>query len=173
MKRHVVLVGLPGVGKTTVGELVAAKLGTRFVDVDRVIEEHAAKAVAQLFAEDGEAAFRELERTAMGLILASEPCVLAPGGGWAAQEGNLESVAGRAIAVYLVASPEVAAERAGRSPGTRPLLGADQLKRMRELFAVRRRFYEGCEANVDAAREGAEVVADEVVNLARSQAGWY
>jgi shikimate kinase len=161
------------VGKTTVGQLVAAKLGTRFVDVDRVIEEHAAKAVAQLFAEDGEAAFRELERTAMGLILASEPCVVAPGGGWAAQQGNLESVAGRAIAVYLVAAPEIVAERARQRPGIRPLLAGDERRRMRELFVARRRFYEACEATVDAGRDGAGAVADDVVNLARSRAGWY
>ena len=87
MKRHIVLVGLPGSGKTTVGRLVAEQLHAGFVDVDAIVERREGRPIALIFAEKGEAAFREMERKEMETALASEPAVIAPGGGWAAQPG--------------------------------------------------------------------------------------
>lgn len=174
VKRHIVLVGLPGAGKTTIGRLVAAALGAPFVDLDKAIERRSGKAISQLFAQDGEAAFRELERAAMEAALSTPPSVIAPGGGWAAQPGNLEVAAGRALTVYLRVAPEVAAGRAAPTADSRPLLGGgDVAGRIRELFSARRPFYESCEATVAADPDDPGAVAQEVVNLARSLAGWY
>lgn len=173
MKRHIVLVGLPGSGKTTVGRLVAAQLGAPFVDLDHAIERRAGRTISQLFAEWGEAHFRTLEREEMSRVLAGEPAVVAPGGGWAAQPGNLDGLAGLAFTVYLATNPELAAARAARAPEGRPLLAGADVERMRELFALRRAFYERSEAVVSADASEPDRVAARVVELARSRAGWY
>ena len=172
-RRHLVLVGLPGSGKSTVGPLVAEALGTSFVDLDGAIERRMGGAIAELFARYGEASFRMLEREEMERVLAAEPCVVAAGGGWAAQAGNLESAEGRAFLVYLAVPAAVAADRVTDAPGERPLLAGDVRVRMAALLADRAAPYERCDARVDAAGGTPEAVAGEVLRLARSRAGWY
>ncbi|HYS60296.1 MAG TPA: shikimate kinase, partial [Gemmatimonadales bacterium] len=100
MKRHIVLIGLPGSGKTTVGRLVAERLGAGFVDVDAIIERREGRPITLIFAEKGEAAFREMERKEMETALAAEPAVIAPGGGWAAQPGAIDSAKSHALVIY-------------------------------------------------------------------------
>lgn len=174
LKRHLILVGLPGAGKTTVGRLVAADLGAPFVDLDDAIELSTGKTIARLFADQGEAAFRGLEREAMERALAGVPSVIAPGGGWAAQPGNLESVVGRAVPVYLRVTPEVAARRVEPTADRRPLLeGGDLAVRLRQLLSARGSAYQRCEATVAADLNQPDAVARDVINLARSLAGWY
>jgi len=195
VKRHIVLVGLPGAGKTTIGQLAAAALGAPFLDLDAAIERRAGKSISRLFAENGEAAFRELERLEMEAALEAPPSVIAPGGGWAAHPGNLEAAAVRALTVYLRVAPDVAAERVVPTTGgrhrradsgeltadgevltadIRPLLaGPNIAERVGELYRERRVFYERCEVTVPADPADPGVVAREVANLARSLAGWY
>ena len=178
MRRHLVLVGLPGAGKTTIGRLVAAELCAPFVDLDQAIEERADRSIARIFAQQGEAAFRHLERTEMDAALSAPAGVIAAGGGWAAEPGNREAAAGRALTVYLQVAPEVAAARLAMSDGSpmseeRPLLaGSEVVVRMRELVSARRSFYERCDVIVPAP-DDPNVAAREVVKLARSLAGWY
>lgn len=162
------------------GRLAAAELKAPFVDLDEVIEASSGQRIAQLFAERGEAAFRDLEREAMERALAGEPSVIAAGGGWAAQPGNLDAAGARAVTVYLRAAPEVAAARVAASEiqepiaDRRPLLaGRDVEGRVRELLQARRTFYERCQATVAADGSEPGGVAGAVVKLARSLAGWY
>jgi shikimate kinase len=173
MPKHVILVGLPGAGKTTVGPLAAHDLGMAFVDIDPLIEERFGAPVTEIFSTRGERAFRRLEGELVAQALeAGAPQLIAPGGGWAAQPGNLESVAGRATTVYLVATPETASARAG-SGTHRPLLdepGGDREKRMRELYRQRRRFYSRCDTEVETDERTPAEVAEVVVQLARSMA---
>lgn len=171
-RRHVVLIGLPGSGKSTVGPLVGGALGAAFVDLDGAIEQRTGRPISELFARYGEASFRVLERSEMERVLAGEPSVVAAGGGWAAQTGNLESAEGRALLVYLAVPAEVAAARVAGAPVERPLLAGDIGKRMAALLAARAGCYERCAARVDAAAGTPEAVAAEVVRLARSRAGW-
>ena len=173
MKRHVVLIGLPGSGKTTVGGLVAKHLHVGFVDIDAVIERREGRPISMIFAEKGEPVFREMERKEMETALASEPAIIAPGGGWAAQPGAVEGVKDRAFVVYLRTRPDTAAERAGPE-GTRPLLmgGESPVERMRHLIKEREPAYVQAHEKIDTDKRTAAQVAAEVVRLAQTMAGW-
>lgn len=165
---HLVLVGLPGSGKTTAGALAAGHLTIPFHDADDLIEEQEGMTVAGLFAERGEAAFRSLERLVVERLLQATPrSIIAPGGGWAAQPGNLDTVRSRGLVVHLVVSPETAAARLGRD-GSRPLLAGDALTRLRELAAARRAFYQRADAAIPTEGRSPEEVARELAELARS-----
>ena len=172
MKRHIVLIGLPGAGKSTVGKMVAERLHTAFVDIDSILNRKEGKPISMIFAEKGEPAFREMERKEVEAALSHDPMVIAPGGGWAAQPGALDSAKSRGYIVYLKARAEVAAGRAEPS-GTRPvLMGDDPLARMRELYTTRDPFYAKADATVLTEAKTAENVAAEVVKLAQMSAGW-
>ncbi|HEV8305660.1 MAG TPA: shikimate kinase [Gemmatimonadales bacterium] len=172
MKKHVVLIGLPGSGKTTVGRIAAEQLHAGFVDVDTVLIRKEGKPIAMIFAEKGEGAFREMERKEMEAALAHQPAVIAPGGGWAAQPGALDTAKASGYVVYLKTRPEIAATRAAPS-GTRPLLmGQDPEQQMRALAKEREPFYQQADAKVDTDHKTAAQVAAEVVRLAQTSAGW-
>ena len=172
MKRHLVLVGLPGSGKSTVGKLVAEQLRGEFVDIDAVIVRHQTKPIAMIFAEKGESAFRELERKEMETALEHEPAIIASGGGWAVQPGAIDGAKARAFIVYLRTRPDTAAQRA-EPQGTRPvLLGGDPVQRMRELLKEREEAYLKAHEKVDTDRKTPAQVAQEIARLAQSGAGW-
>jgi shikimate kinase len=168
----VILIGLPGAGKTTVGKMLAERLHATFVDVDAVIVRKEGKPIMMIFAELGEAAFRAIERREVEAALASDPAVISPGGGWAAQPGALETAHGRAFVVYLKARAETATKRA-EPEGNRPmLLGEDPLGRMQTLLQAREPSYRLADATVETDRRSTEQVTAELVRLAEIQAGW-
>jgi shikimate kinase len=172
VKRHVVLVGPPGAGKTTAGRAAARLLGCPFRDLDDDVVAQQGATIPHLFRERGEPAFRAAERLAMHAALAQPPHVIAPGGGWAAQPGNVNAVRGRVLLLHLRCSPESAA---ARLVGTddRPLLaGGDRLEILRRLSAGRERFYALADAAVDTDDRTVEDVARSVVLLARTLGGW-
>jgi shikimate kinase len=172
MKRHVVLIGLPGAGKTTVGRLVAEQLHAAFVDVDAVIVRHEGKPISMIFAEKGEAAFRDLEQKEMSTALGNEPAIIASGGGWAAQPGAVTEAKAHALIVYLRTKPETSAQRS-EPQGTRPLLlGEDPMARIRQLAKERGPAYQQADETVDTDRKTVAQVAAEVVRLAQRAAGW-
>lgn len=174
-RRHIVLVGLPGSGKSTVGVLAAQRLSARFVDLDLVIAARVGKPISHIFAEEGEAEFRRLEREEMERELALPAAVIAAGGGWAAQPGNLDRAGAKALAIYLDLDPEEAARRLVQAGGLkeRPLLDGsrDPVRALRDLLATRQPWYRRCPAKVDASADPEQVV-DSVVSLARSLGGW-
>lgn len=172
MKRHIVLIGLPGAGKTTVGRQLAEKLHAPFVDIDAVIARKESKPIAMIFAEHGEAAFRTMEQREMAAALDSEPAVIAPGGGWAAQPGAMDAARSRAFIVYLKARAETATRRA-EPEGNRPTLsGEDPVARMRTLLHDRETAYKLAHATVETDRLTADQVTAELARLAEMQAGW-
>jgi shikimate kinase len=122
----IVLVGFMGAGKTTVGTLLAARLGLPFTDSDQVIEQRAGRPVRQIFAEDGEPAFRALEHEVIAELLDGPPIVLALGGG-AAEHPQTRNKLATARVVYLHVSYAQALQRVGGDPGSRPLLARPDL----------------------------------------------
>ena len=159
----VVLVGLPGSGKTAIGRRLANRHGAAFVDLDERIEEVAGRRIPEIFAQDGEAAFRRLERDA---VLALGPAdqepairrVIAPGGGAVVDPRNRWALYRGRVPIWLDVRPEVLAQRLRRSPNVRPLVqGGDPLGRIRQLAAARERFY-GAARRLNGIAETSSVV---------------
>ncbi|WP_149184546.1 shikimate kinase [Streptomyces sp. TRM49041] len=136
----VVLVGLPGSGKSTVGRLLADRLGVGFRDTDADVEREAGLAVRDILLDRGEAAFRVLEREAVGRALAGHPGVLAVGGGAVLDDTTQRLLAGHRV-VHLVVDPATAAGRVGTAR-SRPLLADDPAGELRVLASVRTPIYD-------------------------------
>ncbi|MFJ4471211.1 shikimate kinase [Streptomyces sp. NPDC089424] len=135
-----VLVGPMGVGKSTVGHLLAERLGVGFRDTDEDIVAQQGRTVADIFVEDGEAVFRALEKQAVRTALAEHTGVLALGGGAVLDAGSRELLAGHQV-VYLSMDVEEAVRRTGLN-AARPLLAVNPRKQWRELMEARRHLYE-------------------------------
>ena len=137
------LVGMMGSGKSSVGPLLAERLGRSFVDADRLVEQIAGRRIAEIFAQDGEAAFRKLERDAIDQAGAGG-AVVALGGGAIAQPGAAERLAELGQVVYLRAGIDALLERVGEARD-RPLLAgldaAGRRARLAELLAEREAAY--------------------------------
>ncbi len=158
------LVGLMGAGKSTVGPLLAEALGRSFVDTDQAIEKSEGRTIPTIFADDGEAEFRRIERATIE-GLAGRARVVALGGGAIAFPGTADRLAETGTVVYLEASPETLAERIG-DDDTRPLLaGLDRrarTDRLRELYEARRSYYETAKIRVVTDGRSAADVMQEI-----------
>lgn len=171
-RRHLILVGLPGSGKSSVGRLVAERLPAPLIDIDQLLVRQMGMPVAQIFGMIGEPGFRQMEREAVHAARLGPPAVIVPGGGWAAQPGEIEAVSGSGFLIYLKCLPGTAVKRSQRGE-VRPLLvGVDPVRVMRELLDAREPFYAKAHTEVSAEVKTAEVVAAEIVELARVRAGW-
>ena len=168
--RHVILVGLPGAGKSTVGPLVAAALGRPFLDFDVELERRAGASVPEQFARDGEAAFRAREADLSRGLVDGPAMVLAPGGGWLANEAASAPLRPRGRIIYLRTSPAAALARLGAGVADRPLLAAadDPLAALAGLLARRSAGYEAAGLTVDTDGLDPAGVADRVVRVVRS-----
>jgi shikimate kinase len=172
MRRHVLLVGLPGVGKSTIGKLVADGLPAPLLDIDSILVRQMGMPVAQIFGMLGEPRFREMERDAVATAQAREPAVIVPGAGWAAQPGEMDEAKAACLILYLKSSVTTAARR-GQLGEVRPLLvGADPVERTRALLTAREPFYKLAHYEVSADVKPAPEVANEVIRLARTHGGW-
>lgn len=143
MADHLVLVGMMGSGKTTVGRRVAQRLGRPFLDSDAQVEARTGRTVAEIWRADGEPAFRKLETEALADALANEePSVIAAAGGVVISDENRRLLKDHAgTVVWLRARPEILAGRA-RHGTHRPLLDEDPVGTMRRLEEARRPLYE-------------------------------
>ncbi|SHN45035.1 shikimate kinase [Cryptosporangium aurantiacum] len=160
-----VLVGPPGAGKTTVGELLAARLGVTFRDVDHDIEASAGKPISDIFVDDGEETFRALEAAAVAAALGAHDGVLALGGGAVLAEATRAALRGHRV-VHLDVGLADAVDRVGLNTA-RPLLALNPRATMRTLLAQRAPLYAEV-ATITVTTDGRapeEIVADVLAQL--------
>jgi len=163
-KPHIVLVGLSGSGKSTVGALVAQKLGRTFLDFDAEIERREGMPIVQIFGERGEAGFRLLEHKLTEELKDLGNMVLAPGGGWIADASNVSILRPPAVFVYLRVRPETALKRLTGVAGGRPLLNRpDPLGELTKLFEARRGAYQASDHEIGAELLTPQQVTDQIV----------
>lgn len=168
LPERIVLVGISGSGKSTVGHVLAQRLGWEFVDTDTVVEAQAGRGIPELFRDEGEAAFRDRERGALESVMEREGVVVATGGG-APTTGASRELLGRGFSVWLAVSPARAAARLSENPATeeRPLLAGDVEGRLASLLGARRAWYELADAAIDVETLNPEQAADEIIRLWR------
>lgn len=170
---QLVLIGLPGAGKSSAGKILADLLDWRFVDLDIEIERATGISVAALFESRGEAEFRRLEAE-LTQGLASEPrLVLAPGGGWMMNTANVAALDREAILIWLRVAPATALQRLRGTHSKRPLLEVeDPLQRLQQLDAQRRSHYEQAHAAFDTddltPRQIAEMILEWLIRQKKS-----
>lgn len=175
------LVGMSGSGKSTVGEIVARKLGWRFVDMDDVIEEEAGRTIPEIFDQDGEPAFRQKESALLERLLQQADVVVSTGGGATSNDGAQEAISAAegTFSVWLHADAEVLWQRVhGHQDDTRttqrPMLAVDDpLAKMTSLIESRSKFYGAADVTIPVGNSSPErTAADiaELVNLANGTA---
>lgn len=167
--KHLVLVGLPGAGKTTLGRAVAAELSVGFIDFDEEIERRSGLSPSQFFKRHGEAAFRAQELLLTRELVGRHSIVVAPGGGWITQAAARDTLRPHAYLVYLRVSPATAAERLGEGAQQRPLLArgvpAEALQR---LLDNREALYKTADLIVDTEAIGIQQLTDDLAHRARN-----
>jgi len=166
MTPRILLVGMMGAGKTTVGERLAERLGWAYLDSDAEVEAATGLTVPALFARDGEPAFREAEAAALARACAStHPVVVSVAGGAVLRPENRTLLSSSGTVVWLRARPETLAARVGDGLG-RPLLEADPAGTLARLDAERRPFYEElADATIDVDELSAGDVAEQILSL--------
>ena len=162
-KKTIVLVGIMGAGKSTVGKILADRLGMRFIDADQEIERAAGCTITDFFEKYGEVEFRKGEERVISRILAGEPCVLATGGGAFMSEATRLLIKKIATSVWLRVSFEVLAKRLEKR-SDRPLLQtADPQQTLKALIKKRYPIYNDADFIVDAENDGVDITVSKVV----------
>jgi shikimate kinase len=161
---NLALIGFMGTGKSSVGRLVASHIHFQFLDTDEWIENHTGKSISDIFAQAGEAVFRQIEKQVVSEISHLNKHVFSTGGGLAANTENLESLKSHALVICLWASPEVIWERV-RSQSHRPLLkDPDPQEKIRKLLAAREPFYRQADVLVNTEMRSVKEVAQHVLH---------
>lgn len=170
-RRHIVLVGLPGAGKTSVGKALSVLLDADFSEPDRLIEARLNASIQSIFADRGEAGFRKYEAEIMADLLKKPPHVISPGGGWVLGAHESGTTLSRGLIIYLETSPAEVLSRLGGAAG-RPVLGDGSLSTVERLYEDRRGVYEASEVTVKTDGKNLAEVIQAVLDLARNKAGW-
>ena len=161
--RSIVLIGLMGVGKTTVGRRLAATLKRKFKDADEEIEKAAGRSVSEIFDDFGEAAFRDGERKVIARLLEQPPMVLALGGGAFVDPTTRQQVKAHACTIWLQADIDVLMKRVLRRD-TRPLLKTEDPEQvMRDLLEKRSEIYAEAEVHIDAGAGTHQITVDNIL----------
>ncbi len=163
--RNIVLVGFMGTGKTTVGRLIAEKTGMPLLDMDSIIVERAGKPITQIFADEGEAYFRKLERELVQELAATEGNIISTGGGIVLNPDNIADFEKTGLVVCLLADAETVLDRV-RHDTTRPLLAGDKEAKIVELLESRKALYESIAHKIDVSGRPSPVpTAQEIIDL--------
>ncbi len=161
---RVVIIGFMGAGKSTVGPLLAARLGWAFLDLDDEVARRAGADVHEIIRVRGIDAFRRLESEVGKEVLGRRRVVIAVGGGWPAEAGHMDLLAGDTRSVWLRVSAATALERIAASVTPRPLLEvADPLAAAESLLAGRRAYYQRGDIEIDTELRAPESVVGDIM----------
>ena len=164
-KPNVILLGFMGTGKTCVGKALAARLDMEFVDMDAIIEERAGKPITRIFAEEGEAHFRGLERSLVQELSGESGRVIGAGGGVVLNDDNVRDYERTGLVVCLAATPEEILQRVEQDT-TRPLLaGEDKLEKIVSILGARKHLYDAIPHGVDTTGLTVEQVAAQILAM--------
>lgn len=162
MADNVILVGFMGAGKSSVGRILARRLGRCFVETDEMIAGRQGRSIPEIFATEGEAYFRGLEEEMLGLLRLKRGQVIATGGGLPCRAGRMEALRALGTVVWLAGDFDVLYERARRA-GERPMLASRSRSQAAALFRAREPFYGRAHLTVDTAGLGPDQVAARVL----------
>ena len=167
--RNIVLTGFMGTGKTAVGKILSQKLGFILIDADAEIEREQKTTIADIFNRLGEAAFRDMESAMIKRLSGLKKAVLSTGGGAVLRAENMDALRSNWIIVCLEATPETILSRTSTSKD-RPLLQvADPLQKIRELYDLRRPYYEKADIIINTDDMGPLQVAEEIIKAVNSK----
>jgi shikimate kinase len=175
VKSSIALIGFMGTGKTVVGRILAEKLVKTFIELDALIEKKAGRSIPEIFQQDGEIAFRELEIEAAREVAAEKNAVIACGGGLVLNKINVDRLRQECVIICLTASPSVILKRTSGDTDERPLLAvADRARQIGELLKFRRPFYErAADIIVNTSRMNADAVAGRIIEKVRENERHY
>jgi len=166
-KMNIILVGFMGTGKTTVGKLLASRLGMTFVDMDEVIEQRQKKKISSIFADDGEPFFRNLGKELSAELSGKRGLVIGTGGGIVLNPDNITNFSRTGLVVCLTAEPEIILRRLEHD-NQRPLLeGDDKMKKIRGILEKRAHLYAAIPCQVDTSSISAMQVTDIIADIYR------
>ena len=169
MKDNVILTGFMGTGKTSLGKMLAVKLGRPFVDIDKKIEDEAKLSITKIFERFGEKYFRELEKSAVRELSERRGLVIATGGGTVKDEENLRLLKSSGVVICLTTEPEEIFRRTARR-GERPVLdggGNERLETIKKLLDERKKFYDRADYHVDTTEWSPLQIIDDICKYLR------
>ena len=174
MKTNIALIGFMGTGKTAVGKALAEKLGKEFVELDSLIERKARKTIPEIFKQDGEIAFRELEIEVAKEVAERKNVVIACGGGVVLNKINIDRLRKESLIVYLTASPKIILKRTSNDAEERPLLKvANPTLTIQGLLRFRKPFYErAADIKINTSKLDIDAVVEQIIIKIKENEGF-
>jgi shikimate kinase len=168
-RRSIVLVGMMGVGKSSIGRRLASRLGVPFVDADTEIEKAAGMSIADIFVRHGEADFRSGEARVIARLLDGGPQVLATGGGAVMNADTRSAIKAKGVSIWLSAELDVLMRRINKRKNERPLLQTtDPAATLRQLLVAREPFYAQADLTVQSREVPHEAIVAEIMTALAS-----
>jgi shikimate kinase len=167
MKTNIALIGFMGTGKTSVGRALAIRLNKEFMRTDDLVVESAGKSIPEIFKQDGEPRFRELEIEVVKQISDKKDIIIDCGGGVILNKVNIDNLKKNSRIILLTASPEAILERVLKDGEQRPLLeNQDKLERIKQLLSLREPLYKrSADFEIDTSNLNVDQVVDKILKL--------
>jgi len=162
---NIVLTGFMCTGKTSVGKLLAEKLGYQFVDTDDLIEQRVGMKISDIFADYGEPYFRDVETEVVKEVAKKDKFVISTGGGVVLRKVNIDELRKNGIIVNLTAKPETIYNRLKNQPGVRPLLNKpDPMNEIIKLLSQREEYYKNCDLRIETDNFTVEQIVQQILD---------
>jgi shikimate kinase len=167
---NIVLTGFMCTGKTSVGKLLAEKLGYQFVDTDDLIEQRVGMKISEIFAVYGEPYFRDVETEVVKEVAKKDKFVISTGGGVVLRKVNMDELRKNGIIVNLTAKPETIYNRLKNQPGVRPLLNKpDPMNEIIKLLLQREEYYKNCDLRIETDNFTIEQIVQQILDYIKTK----